>query len=191
MGELGWRKHNSHSCTFSDNSYKTKLVTPIIQPVKCNGNWKARHMSVQLMFKFTQIRCNVEHWSPKEFVMARAAVGVTSVFLEVPQLQVIHAEGARKVLGVELLAHGVDAVPQDGLLALGTEGPSCFVVVQLAIGLALMLKEVHLWEALAAGLGGACMQKRGRGVTATPTPHTTRLSVHGVGVPPLQGGWHA
>ena len=62
-----------------------------------------------------------ERWSPKELVVARAAVGIASVLLEVPQLKLLHTEGAGKVLRVELLPHGVDAVPQDRLLALCAE----------------------------------------------------------------------
>ena len=110
---------------------------------------------VQLPLKFTRVRCGgriAERWSPKELVVARAAVSIASVLFEVPQLKPLHAEGTGKVLWVELLPHGVDTVPQDRLLALCAERAPRFVVVQLTVGLALVLKEIHLWEVLAAGL---------------------------------------
>lgn len=92
--------------------------------------------------------------------MARAAIGITSVLFEVPQLKPLHTEGAGKMIWVELLPHGVDAVPQDRLLALCAERAPCPVVVQFAVGLALVLKEIHLWKVLATGLWAVRAHKR-------------------------------
>lgn len=47
---------------------------------------------------------------------------------------------------VELLAHGCDAAACNGLLAAGAQGAAPFVVVRLAVGLAVMIKEATVDE---------------------------------------------
>lgn len=47
---------------------------------------------------------------------------------------------------VELLAHGCDAAACDGLLAAGAQGAAPLVVVRLAVGLAVMIKEATIDE---------------------------------------------
>lgn len=47
---------------------------------------------------------------------------------------------------VELLAHGCDAAACDGLLAAGAQGAAPLVVVRLAIGLAVVIKEAAVDE---------------------------------------------
>lgn len=47
---------------------------------------------------------------------------------------------------VELLAHGCDAASCDGLLAAGAQGAALLVVVRLAVGLAVVIKEAAIYE---------------------------------------------
>lgn len=47
---------------------------------------------------------------------------------------------------MELLAHGCDAAACDGLLAAGAQGAAPLVVVRLAIGLAVVIKEAAVDE---------------------------------------------
>lgn len=56
-------------------------------------------------------------------------------------IQLPKTEGAHKMFRVELPKHGGDASAGDGLVAAGAEGPSLAVVVDFAVGLALVLEE--------------------------------------------------
>lgn len=84
---------------------------------------------------------------------AAVAVGFVVLFFKGAFVELLEAEGADKVLRVELLGHGRDAAACDGLLTAGTKGAASLVVVHFTVGLAVMLKEtsIHKWgEALPA-----------------------------------------
>lgn len=81
------------------------------------------------------------------------AVGFVVLFFKGAFVELFQAEGADKVLRMELLGHGCDAASRDGLLTAGAEGTAALMVVHFTVGLAVMLKEtpVHKWgEALSA-----------------------------------------
>lgn len=81
------------------------------------------------------------------------AVGFVVLFFKGALVELFQAEGADKVLRVELLGHGCDAASRDGLLTAGAEGATTLMVVHFTVGLAIVLKEasVHKWgEALPA-----------------------------------------
>ena len=82
--------------------------------------------------------------------MAVVAVRLLVPLFEGALVQALQAEGADKMLGVELLGHGGDASTRDGLLAAGAERPPQSVIVGLAVGTGLVLKEVAAVELLAA-----------------------------------------
>lgn len=69
------------------------------------------------------------------------AVRFVVLLLEGALVELLQAEGADKVLRVELLGHGGDAAARDGLLAAGTERAAALVVVHLAVRLAVVLEE--------------------------------------------------
>lgn len=82
---------------------------------------------------------------------AAVAVGLVVLFFEGAFVELLQAEGADKVLRVELLGHGRDAASCYGLLAAGAEGAAALVVVDFTVGLAIVFKEasIHKWgEAL-------------------------------------------
>lgn len=79
------------------------------------------------------------------------AVGFVVLFFKGAFVELFQAEGADKVLRVELLGHGCDAAACDRLLAAGAEGAAALVVVHFTVGLAIVLEEasIHKWgEAL-------------------------------------------
>lgn len=81
------------------------------------------------------------------------AVRFVVLFFKGAFVELFQAEGAHKVLRVELLGHGCDAASRDGLLTAGAEGAAALVVVHFTVGLAVVLKEtsIHKWgEALPA-----------------------------------------
>jgi hypothetical protein len=74
------------------------------------------------------------------------------MLFKIALLKTLHAKGTSKVLWMEFLSHSIDTLLSDRLLALEAERPSGCVVVELAIWVSLVFKEVHLWERLQAGL---------------------------------------
>jgi hypothetical protein len=76
------------------------------------------------------------------------------MLFKIALLKTLHAKGTSKVLWMEFLSHSIDTLLSDRLLALEAERPSGCVVVELAIWVSLVFKEVHLWERLQAGLTG-------------------------------------
>lgn len=95
------------------------------------------------------------------------AVGLIVLLLERSFVELLQAEGADEVLGVELLAHGGDAAACDWLLAARAERAAPLVVVDLAVGLALVLEEAAVDE------GGEALL-RIRDISVTPPPPRTR-----------------
>lgn len=69
------------------------------------------------------------------------AVRFVVLFFEGAFVELFQAEGADKVLRVELLGHGGDTASRDGLLTAGAEGAAALVVVHFTVGLAVVLKE--------------------------------------------------
>lgn len=63
------------------------------------------------------------------------------LFFKSAFVELFEAEGADKVLGVELLGHGRDAASGDGFLAAGAERAAPLVVVNLAVRLPVVLEE--------------------------------------------------
>ena len=72
---------------------------------------------------------------------AAVAVGLLVLLFEGPFVELLQAEGAHKVLRVELPGHGGDAAAGDGLLAARAERAAALVVVDLAVRLAVVLEE--------------------------------------------------
>lgn len=72
------------------------------------------------------------------------AVRFVVLLFEGAFVELLQAEGADKVLRVELLGHGGDAAPRDGLLAAGAERAAALVVVHLAVRLAVVLEEASV-----------------------------------------------
>lgn len=66
------------------------------------------------------------------------------MLLEGAFVELFQAESADKVLRVELLGHGCDAAPCDGLLTARTERAAPLVVVHFAVGLAIVLEEAAI-----------------------------------------------
>lgn len=60
-------------------------------------------------------------WLTEELEEAAVAVGFVLLLLEGPFVELLQAEGAHKVLGVELPGHGRDAAACDWLSAAGAE----------------------------------------------------------------------
>lgn len=98
------------------------------------------------------------HALTEEFNKAALAVGLVVLLLEGAFVELLEAESAHKVLGVELLAHGRDAAAGDGLLAAGAQRAAPLVVVRLAVRLALVVEEAAVYERREALLEN---QKRG------------------------------
>lgn len=78
---------------------------------------------------------------------AAVAVGFVVLFFKGAFVELFQAEGADKMLRVELLGHGRDTAACDGLLTAGAEGAAALVVVHFTVGLAIVLKEtsIHKW----------------------------------------------
>ena len=79
--------------------------------------------------------------SAEELDEAGVAVGLLVLLLEGALVELFEAEGADEVLGVELLVHGGDAAPRDGLHAPRAQRPPLGVVVNLTVRHALVVKE--------------------------------------------------
>lgn len=75
---------------------------------------------------------------------AVVTVGFVVLLFEGAFVELFQAEGADKVLRVELLGHGCDAAPCDGLLTARTEGAAPLVVVHFTVGLAIVLEEAAI-----------------------------------------------
>lgn len=82
----------------------------------------------------------------EELEEAVLAVRLVVLLLERALVELLEAEGADEVLRVELLGHGGDAAARDGLLAARAQGAPPLVVVRLAVGLPLVLKEAAVDE---------------------------------------------
>ena len=82
----------------------------------------------------------------EELDEAALAVGLVILLFEGALVELLEAEGKDKVLRVELLGHCCDAAACDGLLAARAEGPAALMVVALAVGLALVLKEAPIYK---------------------------------------------
>ena len=82
--------------------------------------------------------------------MAAKAVGLAAIIFEGPLGELLHAEGAHKVLGVEALANGGDAPAEHWLLTRGAERPALGVIMLLAVRLALVVEEAASSKALLA-----------------------------------------
>jgi len=89
----------------------------------------------------------------EQFDEAALAVGLVVLLLEGALVELLEAEGAHKVLRVELLGHGGDAAAGDGLLAAGAQGAAPLVVVALAVRLPVVLEEAAVDERREALLG--------------------------------------
>ena len=77
---------------------------------------------------------------------AAVAVGFVILLFEGAFVELFQAEGADKVLRVELLGHGRDAAASDGLLTAGAEGAAALVVVHFTVGLPVVLKEASIYK---------------------------------------------
>lgn len=82
------------------------------------------------------------------------AVGLVVLLLEGALVQLLQAEGAHKVLRVELAEHGGNAAAGDGLGAAGAQRAPLGVVVRLAVGQALVVEEGAALERLPTVLEG-------------------------------------
>jgi len=82
--------------------------------------------------------------------VAAKAVGLAAIIFEGPLGELLHAEGAHKVLGVEALANGRDAPAEHGLEAGRAQGATLRVVVLLTVGLALIVEEAASSKGLLA-----------------------------------------
>lgn len=82
----------------------------------------------------------------EELNKAGVAVGLVILLFEGALIKLLETEGAHKVLGVELLAHGCDAAAGDGLLAARAQRATALVVVSLAVWLAVVVKEAAIYK---------------------------------------------
>lgn len=82
----------------------------------------------------------------EELEKAVLAVGLVILFFEGSFVELLEAEGTDKVFGVKFLAHSSDAASCDRLLATGAERAATLVVMHLAVGLPIMLKEAAIDE---------------------------------------------
>lgn len=112
----------------------------------------------------------------EELEEAALAVGLVVLLLEGALVELPEAKGAHEVLGVELLGHGGDAAAGDGLLAAGAQRAAPLVVVHLAVGLPVVLKEAAVDKGREALLPGGRAERGARDLsqvgnaqrTATP-----------------------
>lgn len=72
----------------------------------------------------------------KEFDVARLTVRVVAMLLECTFVEQLQTEGTSKVVRMELLSHGRNALASDGFLALSTQSTSLGMVMDLAVRLA-------------------------------------------------------
>lgn len=77
----------------------------------------------------------------EELDEAAVAVRFVVLFFKRAFVELFQAEGAHKVLRVELLGHGCDAAARDWLLTAGAERAAALVVVHFTVGLAVVLEE--------------------------------------------------
>lgn len=94
-------------------------------------------------------RAHIHTWAcslTEEFDKTAMAVGLVVLLFEGALVELLQAEGAHKVLWVELLAHGCDAAAGDGLLAATAKRASALVIVRLAVRLTLVVKEASIYE---------------------------------------------
>lgn len=82
----------------------------------------------------------------EELEKAVLAVGLVVLFFEGSFVELLEAEGTDKVFRVKFLAHSSDAASCDRLLATGAERAATLVVMHLAVGLPVMLKEAAIDE---------------------------------------------
>lgn len=110
----------------------------------------------------------------EELDEAAVAVGFVVLFFEGAFVELLQAEGADKVLRVELLGHGGDAAARDGLLAAGAQGAAPLVVVHFTVRLAVVLEEASVHKR-----GEALLQTKTREREARKTPLFHRYHSHG------------
>lgn len=96
----------------------------------------------------------------EELDEAALAVGLVVLLLEGALVELLEAEGADKVLRVELLAHGGDAAARDGLLAARAQRAAPLVVVRLAVRLPVVVEEAAVDEWREALLGKSRGKRR-------------------------------
>lgn len=82
----------------------------------------------------------------EEFDEAALAVGFVVLLFEGSLVQLLQAEGADEMLGMELLAHGWDAAARDGFLTAGTQRPPAGVIMNLTVRLPVVLEETAVYE---------------------------------------------
>lgn len=109
----------------------------------------------------------------EELQEAALAVRLVVLLLEGALVELLEAEGAHEMLGVELLGHGGDAAPGNGLLAARAQRATPLVVVHLTVRLPVMLKEAAVDKGREAFLPG----RRGERSGAVPgqAPRTVTL----------------
>lgn len=73
-------------------------------------------------------------------------VRLVALLLEGALVQLLQAESADEVLGVELPEHGRNAAAGDRFVAAGTKGAALRMVVGLAVRLALVVEEGAAYE---------------------------------------------
>lgn len=103
----------------------------------------------------------------EELDEAAVAVGLFVLLFERPFVELLQAEGAHKVLRVELLGHGGDAAAGDGLLAARAERAAALVVVDLTVRLAVVFEETAVHK------GGEALLR----VRDTRSAHPSRQEV--------------
>lgn len=82
----------------------------------------------------------------EELEKAVLAVRLVILFFEGSFVELLEAEGTDKVFRVKFLAHSGDAASRDRLLAPRAERAAALVVMHLAVGLPIMLKEAAVDE---------------------------------------------
>lgn len=82
----------------------------------------------------------------EELEKAVLAVRLVVLFFEGSFVELLEAEGTDKVFRVKFLAHSSDAASRDRLLAPRAERAAALVVMHLAVGLPVMLKEAAVDE---------------------------------------------
>ena len=102
-----------------------------------------------------RVRIHLEHFrgargSSKQLDEARVAVGFFVLLFERSFVQLLQAEGAHEMLGVELTVHGRDTAPRDGLLAAVTQRAPLGVVMHLTVRPAVVLEEAAARKRLVA-----------------------------------------
>lgn len=116
--------------------YKSKKCGHFVHLYSCQ--WQI-HTHTHLQYTQT-------HSLAEEFNKAALAVGLVILLLERAFVQLLEAESAHKVFWVKLLAHSRDAAAGDGFLAARAQRAAPLMVVRLAVGLAIMVKEAAVYE---------------------------------------------